>query len=314
MRARWTKATGFRERLPGRMTAMATWKDGTEYAPAERPDGFATPRVAALTVAPPVQDLAAGAPTEPPGTFEQQVPAIPLAQLVPATGPGRDPRLAFTEAARSGSGAWGAVHIEASPSWSPDQPLLTSAERGQNSRPRAASFAPASRPPTPGMPTPGVSAPGMPAPGGSPFGAQPGPTSSGYTNTGYSNPGYQNPGWPTGSGQPGYPAPEPVTIGAAVANLGWWVLAVLAAGVLLAPISVVLLGVATLLVYVVKYGRTRLARVFWLVLVAALAGGLITSQGYDQWDSINQLARIASAVMIPVSVWLSFAALKSRQS
>ena len=45
---------------------MATWEDGPEYAPVERPSQFENPDVAPLSTAPPVQQMAALAPKDRP--------------------------------------------------------------------------------------------------------------------------------------------------------------------------------------------------------------------------------------------------------
>ena len=44
------------------MNCMATWEDGPEYAPIERPSDFQSPDASPLTIAPPHTQLAAWAP------------------------------------------------------------------------------------------------------------------------------------------------------------------------------------------------------------------------------------------------------------
>lgn len=105
---------------------MATWEDGPEYAPAQRPAGFAAPEVADLDVAPQRQFLSAGAPTQRP-VFEQRHQVAALTEHQPHAGPQRDPREAFEVSSsvmtESSASAWGAAHstlLEAStpdPGW-----------------------------------------------------------------------------------------------------------------------------------------------------------------------------------------------------
>lgn len=92
---------------------MATWEDGPEYAPAERPNGFVEPTVAPLDVAPPRHAPSAAAPLERPGDFSSESDRRPLATYLPSTGPQRNPEVPF-EMARSTmtevDSAWGLVH------------------------------------------------------------------------------------------------------------------------------------------------------------------------------------------------------------
>ena len=107
---------------------MATWEDGPEYAPRERPAGFAAPEIAALDVAPPRQELSAGAPVQRP-VFEQRHQVSPLTEHRPETGPQRDPQQAFEIASSvmtdSSASAWGAAHSgftatsQPDPGWAP---------------------------------------------------------------------------------------------------------------------------------------------------------------------------------------------------
>lgn len=106
------------------MTPMATWEDGPEYAPRERPAGFDAPAVAPLDVAPRRLDPSAGAPVVAP-EFRQEHPQPPLATFAPDEGPQRDPQEAFTVASATlteDTNAWGAVahhHAEAQAQWAP---------------------------------------------------------------------------------------------------------------------------------------------------------------------------------------------------
>jgi hypothetical protein len=94
------------------MTTMATWEDGPEYAPLERPAEFSAPTAAPLDEVPPVVAEAASAPAERPHFTDPAAPVAPLAALVPVVADVRDPGLAFDVVSSnltSGS-AWGSAH------------------------------------------------------------------------------------------------------------------------------------------------------------------------------------------------------------
>ena len=86
---------------------MATWQDGPEYAPQERPAAFVVPPVPPLAepapAAAPVAALAEGEPS----FVRAADPQPELAALVPSGAPGRNPNLPF-EVVTAGltSGAW----------------------------------------------------------------------------------------------------------------------------------------------------------------------------------------------------------------
>lgn len=95
---------------------MATWEDGPEYAPLQRPDDFDVPDVPPLDDAPPLLDFSAGAPLVRPQFAGPTNPAKPLAALAPDEAEHRDPQLPFAVAASSttaNDSAWGSAH------WSP---------------------------------------------------------------------------------------------------------------------------------------------------------------------------------------------------
>ena len=103
---------------------MATWEDGPEYAPIERPADFQTPEAPPLTTAPPHTQAAAWAPKSRPVFDNPSTPVIPLATLVPAPREERrDPEKPFTVVASTmtSDSAWGAVHW-ASPTGQPAGP------------------------------------------------------------------------------------------------------------------------------------------------------------------------------------------------
>lgn len=97
---------------------MATWEDGPEYAPRERPTAFALP------VAPPLPEpviepsLAAGAPPQRPAGYvadprSREVPQPPLSGLAPVDASARDPQQAFDvmrSTLTAQDSAWGAAH------------------------------------------------------------------------------------------------------------------------------------------------------------------------------------------------------------
>ncbi|MEL4503774.1 hypothetical protein AAEX63_02580 [Luteococcus sp. H138] len=103
---------------------MADWTDGAQYAPVERPEGFATPRVAALTVEEPPPNPADGQPTEPPTAFQEPT-VVPLESLAPRQEDPRDPYSPFDTVVAADS-AWGAVH--AGGRWNPRMPLGPAAQ------------------------------------------------------------------------------------------------------------------------------------------------------------------------------------------
>lgn len=78
---------------------MATWKDGPEYAPTHRPDGFATPEVEPLDAAPPAEPITPGA-IPPPSQF-QDVQVPPLTQVGHDAAPSRSPQQPFDVASAS---------------------------------------------------------------------------------------------------------------------------------------------------------------------------------------------------------------------
>lgn len=145
------------------MGDMATWEDGPEYAPAERPAEFFVPEAPALEVLPPSSLPAATAPKDRPAFDAPAAPVVDLQQLVPAVRDERDPARPFDVAGStvtSMDSAWGSAH------WSP--PGGPYAPPGAAPPPGAVWPAPA---PAPGQPWngapqwPGPSTPFPPASG-----------------------------------------------------------------------------------------------------------------------------------------------------
>jgi hypothetical protein len=150
---------------------MATWEDGPEYAPVERPTHFADAGAGPLSIAPPVLQMAARAPKERPLFDQPPAPVAPLESLVPEPPETRDPQIPFAvaSAAMTSDSAWGALH-----SGPPTTPPVAAPP------PAGAPLVPASGAPPVPAPTPPPDsrfpAPGTPAwfgPG--PYGEQPAP-------------------------------------------------------------------------------------------------------------------------------------------
>ncbi len=91
---------------------MATWEDGPEYAPVERPVEFASPAAQPLDTAPPHVQPAAGAPVERPQFDGPAAPVAPLAALVPVVEDARDPEQPFAVVSSNltAGSAWGSAH------------------------------------------------------------------------------------------------------------------------------------------------------------------------------------------------------------
>lgn len=269
---------------------MASWQDGAEYAPTERPDGFATPRVAVLPEAPPLIDPAAHQPLEPPHIFEQRTPTVPLEALVPALGPTRDPHQAFTSTSAISTGAWGAAHadgVHAAAAWTPDAPLVTSAGRDQGNR----------------LP--------LGPPSGRPVGATTFAPPQGPPVLPASGPG---------QGQPAHPLAPPAgssgtqIIVAVVKALGWPLVAVLLLGGTARPLAFVMLGIAALLANRSKVAVKRLNQFAWTAVPAALILGLTFTDGTTgTLDSLNRVAQILCWVLVGAFLWTGYRALTERR-
>jgi hypothetical protein len=123
---------------------MATWADGPEYAPIERPADFQTPDAPPLDAAPPYTQVAAWAPKSRPVFDNPSAPVASLSSLIPIQREEpRDPQKPFAVVASTmtSDSAWGAVH------WAPPagEPILSTA---RGSFPPAAStrYPPPDRP------------------------------------------------------------------------------------------------------------------------------------------------------------------------
>lgn len=126
---------------------MATWEDGPEYAPHERPQYFADAPLPPLDQALPVSQPADGMPTTRPRFDEPSVPVAPLGTLVPEPPDERDPSRPFdvVTATLTSESGWGSTSsqpfVATAPFASPAPALATAPVAG-----------PPSVPPAPGVP------------------------------------------------------------------------------------------------------------------------------------------------------------------
>ncbi|MBK9156615.1 MAG: hypothetical protein WAV45_12830 [Propionibacteriaceae bacterium] len=105
---------------------MATWRDGPEYAPVERPVAFATPDAPPLPQPPPRV-----LPAQPPSALRpldyQTADLPPLSTYVPADPDARDPRASFDVSSSPMTSAWDAAHsggATAGSTWTPETPIV----------------------------------------------------------------------------------------------------------------------------------------------------------------------------------------------
>jgi hypothetical protein len=262
---------------------MATWEDGPEYAPVERPTDFSVPDAPALEEVPPPQPPA-DAPADRPVFGGPETPVPQLTDLVPAVGDVRDPLVPFevvTTTVTSDS-AWGAAH------WS------TPANAGRPAVPAAptAALVAGWSPPQP-SPAPADTRQWDPPAWGD-------PPSSG---------GFPAPGTPQWFG-PGPPAerpmsPEPVTVRRVVDAATPGVLICLVLGgffQLLAPITAtVAFGLSSR----ITAGQQKVQRSFLITLgflsFFALLGVLVTGASFDLWwGYVGSWAMAASWVLLVI--------------
>jgi hypothetical protein len=109
------------------MGLMASWTDGPEYAPRERPAAFVVPAAAPLAV-PAAPAVAPPAPEAEPSFAAPQATQPDLAALVPSGAPGRNPKVAFevTAAAITAGGpspAGGPLRSPTQPFTDPGPPI-----------------------------------------------------------------------------------------------------------------------------------------------------------------------------------------------
>lgn len=240
------------------MGAMATWRDGPEYAPGVRPDAFVEPVAEPLEVPPPEPHLSAGAPSQQPVFAAPEQPTPDLTMITPAVVSTRDPQLPFevATAAVTSPTAWGAAHtapaaVIASPAaWTPQQPFVGSS------------------PVTGSIPAPAPIHPRSDA-NPSPF-PQPG-----------------TPDWyaPPQADQR-YQAPPQVSFGQVVRTITPAVLITLVLGALLNELSVVMLGLSFALSIRIAYRRRQVRTIYLVaVVIVGLAAifNLLTEGLYPDW-------------------------------
>lgn len=262
---------------------MATWRDGPEYAPRQRPLAFVEPTAAPLeVVAEPVPQVAVSA--QEPLFSPPSAPTADLASLLPASVPQRDPRQAFevvsATVAGPGPTAWGAAHSSApdASTWTPQQPLTASA-------PPPATAATAT-PPAPSLPAP----PSLPGAGQVPTWYSPPPEGTRFIT----------------ESQPQSPPNLQAIWRAMTPGVG----ITLAVGALLGVASVVMLVLAAILSGRIRVAREGVTRAFAVAMgwTALTTVPTLLVQGFDPLaliDAANVWAQLCCwvlLVLVPVIV------------
>lgn len=282
---------------------MATWEDGPEYAPIERPADFGRPPVAELDVAPPAAQQAAWAPRDRPVFSAPPVPVAPLATLVPATKDPRDPQLPFdvASATLTGDGAWGALH------WSPPSGLPPAAPATG-----VLTADPYAQPPLDGQP----SLSGAPASAPWAAGQQPmtlSPAQPPIGPGGYPAPG--TPEWFTpGQYQP--PPATPVTLSRVLQAATPGLCIILVLGGLIYTLAPVLLAIGLALSGRVTAAQQAVRRVFIVAVsllgVLAVGGALTNETGFaDWWSFVGVWALVFCWLVLGIVLWLVHRDLKT---
>jgi hypothetical protein len=252
---------------------MATWEDGPEYAPVERPAEFAEPSAPPLSIAEPVEQMAALAPKNRPAFDEPPVPVAPLATLIPPPGEHRDPQQPFAvvASAMTSDSAWGAVH------WGrPGGP------------PASVPLGPFPSSPIPAAPTGGPW--GAPSLARRPAAEQPFPPPSSGGPAAPPN-GFPAPGTPAWFGPGPYPGqpstPDRVSARSVFDAATPGLCICLALGGFIYVLAPVMLAVAFSLTSRVMAARTEVRRAFgigtavWLLI--AMMAGLTNDEGFSGW-------------------------------
>ncbi|MGD7732974.1 hypothetical protein ACQCX5_08430 [Propionibacteriaceae bacterium G57] len=257
---------------------MASWSDGAEYAPNERPDGFAAPRADPLGEAPPEPSLAEGRPLAPPDAFTPQ-PGPDLAAIGIDKGPTRNPQQAFATASKAmttaTSSAWGSTHaatITQEAPFNPRAPMVTESSLANLGAPTGE--------PVQATWTP----PGAPAPG---------------SHYGY-DPALQYRQPTTRAGQASSVAQ---TIGM---RLTWPLVIALALGALIPQLSIAMLLVAAVLATRIKHKpqAQRLRMVIGISAAAAVLLAFMLDLSQDVVASMGTWARVGSLVSLGYGIWL----------
>jgi hypothetical protein len=168
------------------MGPVATWEDGPEYAPVERPADFSPPAAGPpLDLAPSTHHTAARAPVKRPAFERPDVSVVPLAELVPAVADQRDPVVPFevvSSTVTSMDSAWGAAH------WSPPNGASLPETAAQTTTPFVPTAVIVGQPPL-GAPTVGTWGPPTGAPWPVPTAPVPPPAGPVQTASGFPPPG-----------------------------------------------------------------------------------------------------------------------------
>lgn len=295
---------------------MATWEDGPEYAPLERPDAFAEPTVATIGLdAPPPSPKAAPEPSERPAFSDPAQPVPPLATLVPEPPAGRDPQQPFdvvSSVMTADTSAWASAHWTGRETSGPPGPTAgpvttpvllpppgpNGSDPGRGVGNGQHPAAPPAFPVRAAVPTfpPPTGAPNFPPPADRP-GFPPAPTSwqPGSTPPVTNQPGGQPfppPGYPPGQGQfpapgtpqwfaPGgyqQPAPQPTapSARAVLAAATPGVLVTLVVGGFIWVLAPVTVVIAFLLSSRITYGRKATRTAFAAVLAFLGLVGLLS--------------------------------------
>lgn len=257
---------------------MATWQDGPEYAPAERPAAFVIPPVAPLAA--PSADVTAtlASPSLPGGepSFAPPTETQPeLTALVPAGAPGRNPKTPFeVSAAAITAGGWSSGP----------------ADERADLRP----------------PTQPFTAPGPPLTGYLPV--QPAVQPNAQVNPA-PFPAPNTPQWFAPPPETRVPAPPPpVSIGQIWRAATPGVLVPLLIGMFFGWLSILMLAISFALSARIPYRRDVIRRAYtWALVVLGVIGAWsIVSSGYDSdqlFDALSGGAQVV-CIILPIVVGL----------
>lgn len=311
---------------------MATWEDGPEYAPLERPDLFEEPAVEPLPIATTAPNLAAGAPLEPPDAFlPPSSPVAPLKALVPTTMKvSRDPMTAFdvaTATVTATETAWSAAHSSGSwaapatvgtapttittaptrPGFDPTAPITLADrtelwETSSTGRPSSSILLPAPRI----APVSPWGAPAYPAPAGAP---------AGYSNV---PPGYGVPGTTSwfGPGVTTYRKGKPITVSEILKAMSPALAIVLGLACIIPPLSPVLYLVAFALATFIRYRGNFIRTVFGIstliqVFMAFIGLTLDAASTESWWNNVGWTSCFFSLLTLITVVFTMALALRS---
>lgn len=271
---------------------MATWEDGPEYAPAERPIEFSEPDgdegARRLSVAPARPQPSAGAPITRP-LFEQRHQVRPLPDHEIITEDPRDPTVAFQvnhstmTTAPQQSNAWGAAHM----------PIMIS---GASQQPTPAPAPSPLQPIAPGQPPMPPTGPTQPGPPGQP---QPGTMPPGQPPSMMPATQYRARGLP------------PLSFGSFYRSLTPFVLFTLIGAGIINPISIFLYAAA--LWFSTRgprsrseYYRSAITNTYWigagLIGTTMVVGLLMGPSSVGQWwELTNQISQIAAFCTLAVA-------------